>query len=183
MLLTVGTAIVSLLCFLQYATNKGSLFCFGLLSPWSNSYVSEAVLIETFIDSLSTHYAESFKEAFAQLREDPERRSFSEELSTTKLVAVCSRFGSRQCLTPKKFKQMLLQIASYDFFRKPAAAIAAIHQGMHFSFWKQRIVAGALSVYKACLKIRKEKLLVKKVSWATLGNLLVVCLQKIFDLF
>ncbi len=116
-----------------------------------SAVVSDFILCETFIDSLSTYEADSFKQAFAQITDDPQRKSFSEELSS-KLIATFSRFGSRTYPTPTKLKQMLLQVASYEFLLKPAAAITAINRGippLHAPFWQKLGVAGILVVYRA----------------------------------
>lgn len=113
--------------------------------------VSDHVLTETFIDSLSPHEAECFKEAFDQIKQNPGCKAFTDVL-TSKLLAVVSRFGCRQNPTPAKLKQMLAQIASFEFQMKPAVAISAIHQGIpsiHHPFWQKLGVAGLLTIYRA----------------------------------
>ena len=94
-----------------------------------SAVVSDSILTETFIDSLSSHEADSFKEAVTQVKQNPTIKAFSEDLSS-KLVAVLSRFGCRQYPSPSKLKQMLTQVASFEFTMKPAVAITAIHQGI-----------------------------------------------------
>ena len=55
------------------------------------------------------------------------------------LLELASRFGSRRVPTPAILKDMFLQIATYEFILKPAAAIMAINSGIpnqHLPFWK-----------------------------------------------
>ena len=87
------------------------------------------------------------------------RQSFTDVVSS-KLVTVFSAFGSRQYPVPNNLKSMLLEIASFEFLVKPAAAISSINQGVpafHASFWKQMGVSGLLAIYKAqsvsCAKV------------------------------
>ncbi len=98
--------------------------------------------------------------AFLQVKENPNMKAFSEEFSS-KLVAVVSRFGCREYPSPSKLKQMLLQIATFEFSIKPAVAITAIHNGIpsiHVPFWQQVGVGGILSIYRA-LSVSPAKVL------------------------
>ena len=68
------------------------------------------------------------------------------------LLELASRFGSRRVPTPAILKDMFLQIATYEFILKPAAAIMAINSGIpnqHLPFWKALGVQGLFRVYKA----------------------------------
>ena len=80
----------------------------------TSTVISESILREAFIDNLCSYEADALKEAYAQLREDPQRKGFSNEVSD-KLINVFSRYGSRQCATPNNLKQMIIQVASYEF--------------------------------------------------------------------
>lgn len=109
----------------------------------------DSVLVETFIDSLSTHEANSFKKAFSEMKCDVE--SFTPAVFTG-LIGILSRFGIRCNPSPRNLKEMLKQVASFEFLVKPTAAITAIYLGIpsaHSPFWNQHSVAQLLSLYRA----------------------------------
>ena len=48
--------------------------------------------------------------------------------TTTELLTILSRFGCREMPTPSNLKQLLLQLAKYEFVTKPFATICSINQ-------------------------------------------------------
>ena len=111
--------------------------------------VSPEVLVDAFIDSLSLYEANIMRRASEEAKED--RSSFSADVMPL-VLSVFSRFGVRQLPTPVRFRQMLTQVATYEFFSKPSAALSLIHSGVpeqHKPFWRGLGVDELFTVYCA----------------------------------
>ena len=68
------------------------------------------------------------------------------------LLFVLSQFNIRQIPTPVKFKEMLTQVASYEFVSKPSAALSIMNAGapvQHRPFWEGIGVYGLYEIYQA----------------------------------
>ena len=102
------------------------------------------------------------------------------------LLSVLSHFNVRTIPMPSKFKQILLQIASYEFLRKPSAALTIMNSGVpeeRKPFWEGLGIATLFSIYQAqsaststVLKMVEGamgEILMKSVFWVTSDNLLV----------
>lgn len=111
--------------------------------------ISPSILIETLLDSLSPFEATIMNGAINEAKQN--LSSFSSDVMSV-LVSVLSRFDIRHLPTPPKFKQVLTQIASYEFLAKPSVALAAMNSGVpkqHKPFWDGVIVDDLLSIYYA----------------------------------
>ena len=112
------------------------------IPPW--------VLTEAFVDSLITpHEAEVLKKALEEVKR--ELPVFSHDVMLD-LLFVLSRFNIRQAV---KFKEMLTQVAPYEFVSKPSAALSIMNAGapvQHRPFWEGLGVDGLYEIYQAqCL--------------------------------
>ena len=102
------------------------------------------LLLSTFIDSLNSHEQDLLK-AGLKVKE----KAFSQDLQA-KLVAIVSRFGGRDIPTPLNLKELVVQIAKYQFQTKPAPAIMSVHTGIpgfEHSFWESRTLGDIHSIY------------------------------------
>ena len=97
----------------------------SVLGPTAN--VSSEVLVDTFIDSLSLYETSIMKRASAEAKD--KQLSFSSDLMPL-VLSVFSRFGVRQLPTPPRFQHTLSQVATYEFFSKPSAALSLLHSGI-----------------------------------------------------
>ena len=122
-----------------------------LLGPATT--VPDNILLQSFADSLSTYEASVLREAF-------HRDSISSELKT-KLVTVLGRFGCREVPTHDSLRQMVINVARYQFLVKPLAAVAQMNCGIpavHAAFWRTLSVERLFSLYLA-LTASPEKVL------------------------
>ena len=98
--------------------------------------VPPSILVETLIDSLTPYEADIVKKAFEEVKH--QLPTFSTDIMTG-LLSLLSRFNSRQLPTPLKFRQMVGQVASYEFLSKPSAALAVMNSGvpaLYKPFWE-----------------------------------------------
>ena len=113
-----------------------------LLGPCTTTPLQQ--LMEAFIESISDHDNRSLRSALSA-------KQFTAQ-TTTELLTILSRFGCREMPTPSNLKQMLLQLAKYEFVTKPYAAICSINQGIpssHHSFWASRSIGDLWQLYLA----------------------------------
>ena len=111
--------------------------------------IPDAILVESFIDSISTYEASIIKKALTEARE--QLPTFSSQVLSG-LMLLLSRFNCRQAPRPVGFRDALVKVATYEFLSKPTAALAIIHSGIpqqHHSFWDRVDVASLLSIYQA----------------------------------
>lgn len=106
--------------------------------------VSDQIIINTFPDSLSIYEAGVINQALRRLDQP-----FEEQL-LDKIMEILPRFGCRQVPNHRNFKEMLMQVARYEFLVKPMAAISLIHDGipiLHSPFWNRLSVEDAFRLY------------------------------------
>ncbi len=111
--------------------------------------LSDSIVMEAFVDSISIHESGIVKIAMVEV--ENKLSVFSPEVSSG-LISLFGRFDSRKAPTPSNFKQMLINLARYDFFIKPSAALSFISQGVpeqHHSFWSGMGVDGLFALYRA----------------------------------
>ena len=109
----------------------------------------DEVITEVFVQSLSFHDANVFRDALKAVRAN--EATFSESMKSA-LVSVLSRFGCRELPTPTRFMKLIVEVGKYEFLRKPASAIIEIHSGIpdqHLPFWSQQKGGDLYSIYKA----------------------------------
>ena len=88
------------------------------------------LLMEAFIESISEHDNRALRSALSA-------KEFTAQ-TTAELLTILSRFGCREMPTPSNLKQLLLQLAKYEFVAKSYAAISSMNQGIpspHRPFW------------------------------------------------
>ena len=111
--------------------------------------IPESAMVEAFQDSISTHESNIVKLALEEVKQQVP--TFSSQVMSG-LVCLLSRFNSRQIPTPEKFYRQMVNLATYEFVTKPAAALGMMYSGVpqqHRSFWDRMGVIGLLSVYRA----------------------------------
>ena len=132
--------------------------------------VPSSILGETLIDSLTPYEADIVKRAFEEV--NCQFTTFSTVVMTG-LLSLLSRFNSRQLPTPLKFQQIVGQVASYEFLRKPSAALAVI-PSQYKPFWEQVGVpstqhikhrAPPMALSSKCLKMQLVLMLMRSESW------------------
>lgn len=110
---------------------------------------SDDILFESFMDSISAHELSVMKDAMSVVQQQV--HSFPPKVRDG-IVALFSRFNSRQLPTPATFKQMVINVARYEFISKPAAAVMLLHKGIpkeHQPLWTGMGVNGLYALYKA----------------------------------
>ena len=113
-----------------------------LIGPCTTTPLQQ--LMEAFIESISDHDNRS-------LRSGLSAKKFTAQ-TTTELLTILSRFGCREMPTPSNLKQLLLQLAKYEFVTKPYAAICSTNQGIpfsHHSFWASWSISDLWQLYIA----------------------------------
>ena len=115
--------------------------------------VSDKVLVTTFMETVSSVEAATLSRAFTV----PE---FSGDMQV-RLASILGRFGCRQLPSVDNLRQLLLQVAKFQFITKPSSALQAISSGIpmsHREFWKQLSVKELYDIYLA-LTASPEKVL------------------------
>lgn len=118
-----------------------TLLCL-LLGP--TTAIPDCVLIDSFLDCLGEYEAGIVREAISSF-------AFSNDLKT-KLLGVFSRFGCRELPTWDNIKDVVNEVARYEFLVKPMAAISKINSGVpsvHVPFWKKQSVEDMRRLYTA----------------------------------
>ena len=103
--------------------------------------VSDNVLVTTFMETVE---AATLSRAFTV----PE---FSGDMQV-RLASILGRFGCRQLPSVDNLRQLLLQVAKFQFITKPSSALQAISSGIpmsHREFWKQLSVKELYDIYLA----------------------------------
>ena len=130
--------------------------------------VSSSILVEALIDSLSPHEAIIVKKASDEVQQ--QISTFSSDVISG-LLSVLSRFNVRTIPMPSKFKQIIVQIASYEFLSKPSAALTIMNSGVpeeHKPFWEGLGIATLFSIYQA--QSASTSTVLKMVEGAVGGN-------------
>ena len=121
-----------------------TLICM-LLGPAAASLISDKVLLNTFLDFISTCERSTLKLALA-CDDKLFPVTLQEELTT-----VLGGFGCRQLATPFNLPKLVTQVARYLFLVKPAASIAMINSGVpisHQEFWNKKSPEELYSIYQ-----------------------------------
>ena len=116
-----------------------------LLGP--NTVIPEDILVSSFPDCLSEYEANVVRQALTC--NTP--HSFTTQLKS-KLVGVLSRFGCREVPTYQKVREVMINVARYEFTVKPLVAVSQIHGGIpaaHSPFWNKKSVLDLNSLYLA----------------------------------
>ena len=118
----------------------------ALLGPTTT--ISDSILEESFISSLSTHEASVLRNAFSctASRYVPEVES--------ELTSIFANHGVRGIPKPENVKRLLVQASAYTFLMEPAAALHMISSGVptsHAPFWKNETVGNLYKLYKTML--------------------------------
>lgn len=114
-----------------------------LLGPGST--VSDRMLLNTFLDYISTWERSTFKKALTC-----SSTSFSPDL-LEELTATLGGFACRQLPTPSSLPNIIMQVARYQFMIKPAATIGMIHSGIpkcHQEFWNNMSSQQLCTIYE-----------------------------------
>ena len=114
------------------------------------------VLTEAFVDSLTPHEAEVLKKALEEVK--CELPMFSHDIMLDLLI-VLSGFNIRKVPPPVKFKEMLTQVALYEFVSKPSAALSIMNAGVPVQprpFWEGIGVDGLYEIYQAQSVLRVQ---------------------------
>ena len=96
-----------------------------------SSEIDDDILMSTFIHTVSAVEADTLSRAFV-LSEFP--ADFQMQLSS-----ILGRFGCRQLPTTSNLRQLVLQVARFEFVTKPSGAVQSISSGIppsHRQFWK-----------------------------------------------
>ena len=88
--------------------------------------IPNALLAESFADSLNVHEAGIVKDALAV---KGEVTTFSPHLQQS-LLSMFARYGCRNVPTPKNLMKLILDSARYEFVIKPCAAVNALRSGV-----------------------------------------------------
>ena len=119
-----------------------TLICM-LLGPAAASSISDKVLLNTFLDFISTYERSTLKLALAC-----DGVSFPVSVQE-ELTTVLGGFGCRQLPTPSNLPKLVIQVARYIFLTKPAASIAMIHCGVsHREFWCKKSPEDLCCIYQ-----------------------------------
>ena len=125
----------------------------ALLGP--NIVISDALLRDSFISSLSVHEASIVRNAMCQ-----SGSNYSISMQA-ELVSILSCYGCKEAPRPANLSQLLIQASRYSFSVKPAAAISMMNTGVpkkHQSFWKIMTVEKLHSLYLS-LSVSNAKVL------------------------
>ena len=105
--------------------------------------VPSSLLVASFIDSLNTYEQSELKAGLES------KNAFTPEIHT-KLVSIISRFEGRQLPTPSSLREIIVQLARYQFLIKPMPATLAIHSGLpdfERPFWEEKFLADMYMLY------------------------------------
>ena len=106
--------------------------------------VSEEILLTTFTNMVSVVEAVTLSQAFTEVE-------FSEDLQM-RIASILGRFGCRQLPTAKNVRQLVIQVARFEFITKPMATLQAMSAGIplsHREFWRKVSVQQLYDIYLA----------------------------------
>ena len=107
--------------------------------------IPNTFLVSAFVDSLNS-YEQGLLKAGMDSKDE-----FACDLQT-KLVAIVSRFGGRELPTRNNLKEIVLQLAKYQFQVKPLPETIAINAGIPDSqrvFWDSKTLADIYLLYRS----------------------------------
>ena len=90
------------------------------------------ILMETFVDYISTAEQSLLRSAL-----ETTTSSFPTNI-LRQLITLLTRFGCRTIPTPSSLREMVRNVAVYEFCVKPLAAITLMNTGIHNGFWSTK---------------------------------------------
>ena len=105
--------------------------------------IPNSFLVSSFIESLNSYEQSIVKVGLES------KKVFPPGIHT-KLVAIISRFGGRELPNPSNLKEILVQLAKYQFLIKPLPATMAINSGIPDTeqpFWQSKTLADIYILY------------------------------------
>ncbi len=118
--------------------------CLAYMLKGLNISIPKDILLSTLVDSISSYECVILKQALSceNMRYDTE--------TLDKLLGILSKFNSTRVPQPHCLKEILVDIATYQFQNKPFAAMSAVSQGaldIHKPFWNQYDVGKLHNLY------------------------------------
>ena len=113
----------------------------------TNVQVPSPLLLSSFIDSLNTYEQGVLRAGLES------KNAFAPEIYA-KLISIISRFEGRQLPTPSNFREIVVQLARYQFLVKPMPATLAIYTGLpdfERPFWEGKSLADIYLLYISML--------------------------------
>ena len=120
----------------------------AILLPKSTT-LPDSVLLESFVDSLSSHDTIVCQEAIKLASND--RKAFPPNIQAG-LITILSRYGVCRIPKPDTLTQLLINVAQHQFFRKPAFFNSAMQSAVpeqHRPFWSDISSKELYRIYKA----------------------------------
>ena len=118
--------------------------------------ISEQILIESFLDYLVQHEMKTIQNALSAAHNG----YFSTKLSSD-LTNLLSRHGCRTLPKLTNVRQLIIEVARYEFTIKAAGATCAMHVGIpekHKEFWSGHSIEELYEIYRS-LNGRPDKLI------------------------
>lgn len=106
--------------------------------------IPRSFLLDALLDFVSNNERKKLKSAL-----NFKGKAFGAEC-LSELVSILSRLGCRQLPNPSNLAELILQVARYEFLKKPMGAIAMVHSGIpseHREFWNQLCIEGIAQLY------------------------------------
>ena len=132
----------------------------GMLLQNSKSMsIPEEVVVKSFVDCLNCYEASVVNRA-ASVVEGGTTSAFPADIQDG-LLDIYSRFSIREVPKPGNFLILVLNMAKFHFFRKPAAPISDMKSGipeLHLQFWNKVSVSEFYVLYKG-LQVSPMKVL------------------------
>jgi hypothetical protein len=135
---------------------KISFPCLLLQNPVS---IPDEVLVKSFVDCLNCYEAGIVNRAVTIVQSD-NTDTFPADIQDG-LLDIYSRFSIREVPKPGNFLLLVLNMAKFHFFRRPAASISDMKSGipeLHLQFWNKMSVSEFYELYKA-LQVSPMKVL------------------------
>ena len=110
--------------------------------------ISDAILLESFVDYLSTHESSILRDAIIVSEKD----SVFSPVMQSQLIDMLSRLGCTEVPNPVNIKRLVLNIARHQLLNKPLGLLFTFRSGVpipHQSFWKQLSMEKLFQLYKA----------------------------------
>lgn len=98
--------------------------------------VPDVILVESFVDYLSSYESSLLREAVQSARIQQE--AFSSQM-VTKLISILSRLGCTEIPNPANIKMLIVNIAKHQLIAKPLGALFTLRSGVpsiYYNFWK-----------------------------------------------
>ena len=143
---TVGTIISHSYLTTGYLPIRIAFPCLAAILLGPSVDIPENFFIKAFVNSVSTHKAGIFKEAFT-IRD----KKFAPALQCD-ILDVLSRYGCRNVPNPVNLKKIIVDVSNFEFIMKPSLAIALMNRGIpekHYQFWSKMTIGELHDIYNA----------------------------------